>query len=71
MTEELAKKRFLTMQLMRLVALTFVMLGIANIGGKLLPELSPYLGYCLLIFGTVDFFLIPVLLKRMWQKQDR
>jgi hypothetical protein len=70
MNEDLAKRRFLTMQLLRLFALGLVMLGIANIGGKLLPDLSPYLGYGLLIFGAVDFFLVPILLKRAWQNKD-
>jgi hypothetical protein len=71
MTEEKAKQRFIILQLMRLVALGLVMLGIANIGGKLLPDLSPTLGYGLLIFGAVDFFAVPMMLKRVWQKQDQ
>jgi hypothetical protein len=71
MNEDLAKQRFLVMQLTRLAGLALVMMGIANVGGKLLPDLSPYLGYGLLIFGAVDFFLFPIMLKRVWQKQDQ
>jgi hypothetical protein len=71
MNEDLAKQRFLVMQLTRLAGLALVMMGIANVGGKLLPDLSPYLGYGLLIFGAVDFFLVPIMLKRVWQKQDQ
>jgi hypothetical protein len=71
MNEDLAKRRFLTMQLLRLFALGLVMLGIANIGGKLLPDFSPYLGYGLLVFGAVDFFLVPIVLKRAWQNKDQ
>jgi hypothetical protein len=33
--------------------------------------LSPYLGFALLVFGAVDFFLLPMLLKRIWQKTDQ
>jgi hypothetical protein len=71
MTEDLAKRRFLTLQVLRLVALALVMLGAGNIKGKLLPGLSPYLGFALLVFGAVDFFLLPMLLKRIWQKTDQ
>jgi hypothetical protein len=71
MNEDRAKQRFLVMQLTRLAGLATVMLGIANVGGKLLPGLSPYLGYGLLIIGAVDFFLVPIMLKRAWQKQDQ
>jgi hypothetical protein len=71
MNEDLAKKRFLVMQLTRLAGLALVMLGIANVGGKLLPDLSPYLGYGLLIVGATDFFFVPLMLKRAWQKQDQ
>jgi hypothetical protein len=71
MTEEQAKQRFLVLQAMRLVALLQVMLGAANIGGKLLPALTPYLGYALLTFGAAEFFLLPMVLKRIWAKTDQ
>jgi hypothetical protein len=71
MSEDQAKQRFMLLQLTRLVALGLVMAGIANIGGKFLPDLAPVMGYALLIFGAVDFFALPMLLKRVWQKQDQ
>ncbi len=68
--EQLAKQRFFTMAAMRFGAVIFVGLGIANIGGKFVPEVSPILGYAFLVIGTIHFFLMPVTLKRIWQKQD-
>jgi hypothetical protein len=70
MTEELAKKRFMILNLVRFSALAFIFAGAANIGGKLLPELTPTLGYILLVIGAIDFFLAPVLLKRMWRTPE-
>jgi hypothetical protein len=70
MTEELAKKRFMILNLVRFSALAFIFCGAANIGRKLLPELTPTLGYVLLVIGAIDFFLAPVLLKRMWRTPE-
>ncbi|MEK6637414.1 MAG: hypothetical protein AABY88_04945 [Pseudomonadota bacterium] len=70
MNEELAKKRFMILNLVRFSALAFIFAGAANIGGKLLPELMPTLGYVLLVIGAVDFFLAPVLLKRLWRTPE-
>ena len=70
MNEELAKKRFMILNLVRFSALAFIFAGAANIGGKLLPELTPTLGYILLVIGAVDFFMAPVLLKRMWRTPE-
>ncbi len=70
MTEDEAKKRFILLNVVRMsgVALTFA--GAANIGGKLLPELTPLLGYALLVIGAVDFFLAPAILKKLWRTPD-
>lgn len=70
MNEELARKRFMILNLVRFSALAFIFAGAANIGGKLLPELMPVLGYVLLVIGAVDFFLAPVLLKRLWRTPE-
>ncbi len=71
MTEEQAKSRFMLLNLTRLGGLAFVMAGAANVSGKLLPDLAPYLGYACLITGAVDFFAAPILLKRLWRDQDQ
>lgn len=70
MTEEQAKQRFMILNLVRLVALMIVVAGVANLGGALLPDLSPMLGYVLLIAGALDFFLVPVILKNAWRRQE-
>jgi hypothetical protein len=70
MTEEQAKRRFMMLNLVRLVALGFVMAGAANVSGKLLPDLAPMLGYVLLVVGALDFFLAPKILKDYWAKTD-
>jgi hypothetical protein len=71
MNEDAAKKRFMILNLVRFSALAFIFAGAANIGGKLLPDLTPTLGYVLLVIGAIDFFLAPVLLKRMWRTPDQ
>lgn len=68
--EETARRRFMVLNLVRFMAIALVFAGAANIGGKLLPSLSPTLGYVLLIFGALDFFLAPALLKRGWRSPD-
>ena len=71
MNEEVAKRRFMIINLVRFSALAFIFAGAANVAGKLLPELTPTLGYVLLVIGAVDFFLAPVLLKRMWRTPEQ
>ncbi len=68
--EELAKKRFLALNMVRLAAIGIVMAGIANISGKLLPDMTPWLGYFLLTIGAVDYFIVPTFLKRRWRTPD-
>ncbi len=71
MSEEQAKQRFMILNLVRFSALAFIFAGAANVGGKLLPDLAPTLGYVLLVIGAIDFFLAPVMLKRMWRTPDQ
>jgi hypothetical protein len=71
MTEEQAKQRFMLLNLVRFSAIALVFAGIANIGGKLLPSLMPGLGLVLVVAGVVDFFVAPMLLKKMWQKNGQ
>jgi hypothetical protein len=68
--EALAKKRFFLLSAMRFTSLIFVALGAANVGGRLFPEASPFLGYGFLIVAMLDFFMVPVILKKAWAKQD-
>ncbi len=68
--EKLAFKRFQMLNLSRLFALALIMVGAANISGKLLPELAPIMGYIFLVVGAADFFVMPVILKKYWAQQD-
>jgi hypothetical protein len=65
--EELAKKRFMLLNVMRLTGVALAMGGLANLAGKFMPEVAPYFGAFLLITGAVDFFVGPALLKRGWR----
>lgn len=67
--EKLARKRFNTLNWVRFLGVGFVFAGIANITGKWLPDLSPWLGYILLINGAADVLLIPALMKKNWARK--
>jgi hypothetical protein len=69
MNEAEAKQKFMLLNLVRLIAIGFVMAGAANVAGKLLPEYAPGLGAVLLVIGMADFFFAPMLLKRYWRKR--
>lgn len=69
--EAKARSRFLILNLIRFSALLFIFAGAANVAGKLLPDLTPGLGYALLVIGAVDFFAAPILLKRIWRTPDQ
>lgn len=71
MTEEQAKQRFILLNLVRFFAVGVVIAGVSNIAGKIWPAYAPTLGYVLLVFGAVDFFLAPALLKKMWRGESR
>jgi hypothetical protein len=68
--EKLARKRFMLLSVTRFASVAFVMLGIANLGGQLFPLVMPYLGYALLVIGVLEFFMIPIMLKKIWARQD-
>jgi hypothetical protein len=69
-TEALAKKRFMIMSLVRLMGIPFVVGGLMNMTGKLLPEFSPWLGVVLLLIGILDIMVIPPILARKWKSPD-
>jgi hypothetical protein len=70
-TEEQAKQRFIVLSALRFVGFSMVLIGVLNIAGKFMPALGPALGYAFLFAGVVDFFAVPMILKRVWQKQDQ
>lgn len=61
----LEKKRFLAIQLMRLMGAALVILGVLIAGGKI--DLPVLVGYVLVLAGLVDLFVMPLVLARRWR----
>lgn len=68
--ERIARGRFMIINLVRLMASGIAFAGAANIGGHLLPEYAPLLGQSLMAIAAIDFFLAPIVLKRMWRTKE-
>lgn len=68
--EALWRKRFQIMALSRFLALPLVVLGAMNQNKRFLPDYSPWLGMGMMLIGVFVFFLLPVLLKRRWIKDE-
>ena len=67
--EEQAKARFFLMNMIRLLGAIMVILGMLVTGGTLAwPKV---VGYALLVFGLIDFFVVPLVLARKWRSPDR
>ena len=66
--EKLARRRFNTLNMVRFFGVATALLGAANIGGKLLPDFAPWLGFILIVNGAVDVLLLPALLKKKWAR---
>lgn len=63
--DALAKRRFMAIQLMRLMGAGLVILGILISGGKI--DLPPLAGYVIIVAGLVDVFVMPAVLARRWR----
>lgn len=67
--EEIARKRYFGLQMMRVLALGLVLAGFAITRG-VLP--APFwLGAGMAVIGVVAFFFAPPLLAKRWKAQDR
>lgn len=66
--EELARKRFMTLQLVRLSGVAIAMLGAVIISGRLID--LPELGYAMLVIGALEFFLLPNMIAKNWRSTD-
>lgn len=64
--EELARKRFTTIQYVRWAGVGMAVVGAMIVGGKL--DWNPWLGAFLLINGAFDVLILPALLARRWRK---
>ncbi|ODS96366.1 MAG: hypothetical protein ABS49_10480 [Erythrobacter sp. SCN 62-14] len=63
------RQRFVIMNVARLVGLAMVLLGITITQGVF--DLPFVLGAALAVIGLVDFFVLPVVLARAWNRQGR
>lgn len=68
--EEQARTRVGILNLVRFSGVALVFAGIANIAGKLLPDMAPVLGYALFFTGIFEFYTLPVLLRRRWRTPE-
>ncbi|MFZ1741609.1 MAG: hypothetical protein WAT93_02080 [Pontixanthobacter sp.] len=66
--EALARKRFYTLSIIRLIGAISVMLGMMAAGG--LSGWPIWIGYVLLIIGFGDFYIIPRMLAKRWRTPD-
>jgi type IV secretory pathway VirB2 component (pilin) len=70
MTEEEAKRRFIMLNVVRLLAVVLVMLGAYIFQKQVFGDDSALIGGIFMVFGAADFFLAPMVLKKLWQKQQ-
>ncbi len=63
--EDLAKKRFFTLQALRLAGTAMALAGLLVVARKL--DWHIYLGYFLLLNGAFDALLLPPLLAKRWR----
>ncbi len=67
-TEAVAKRRFFTIQAVRLAGAIMVLLGMLVLNGKLAwPQL---LGYFLVLNGLFDALFLPTILAKRWRTPE-
>ena len=70
--DELWRSRFMVLTLARLGGLAIFMLGVAIMYTDLLRDGGwPQVGAILAIIGALDALLVPRVLRKGWEKQDR
>jgi len=67
MSDDLAKTRFLRIQIMRLSGVALAVVGALTIAGKI--DLPIEAGYALLFIGVLDALFMPTLLARRWKSK--
>lgn len=66
--EALAKRRYFTIQAVRVAGVVMVLLGLLVLNGKLAwPQL---LGYFLVLNGLFDALFVPTLMARRWKTPE-
>lgn len=70
--DELWRSRFMVLTLARLAGVAMFMLGVAIMYTDLLRDGGwPQVGAILAIVGALDALLVPRVLRKGWDKQDR
>ncbi|QDP19814.1 hypothetical protein [Sphingomonas xanthus] len=70
--EALWRKRFQLFSAVRLIGLLTVLLGVAIALTDLLrPGGWPLIGGVLIAVGFIDALIVPSLLRKMWEREDR
>lgn len=67
--DEIAKRRFMAINLIRISGVVFVMAGLAIVQGAI--DWPKEAGYALTIVGLFDVFVMPQVLSRKWRSNDR
>ena len=65
MSEDLAKRRLLTLNLVRLSGLGIAMFGMLVMFGKF--DLPAWSGYLIFVVGMIEMLIAPPLLARGWK----
>lgn len=67
--EARARARFIAINAIRIGGVAMILFGIAVV--QRMVSLPEWIGFALLVFGVVETFLIPALLARVWNTNDR
>lgn len=65
MTEDIAKGRFIALNIVRLLGVTLALLGLAIIAGKI--AVPREVGYVFFVVGLLDALIVPIILTRKWK----
>jgi hypothetical protein len=64
-SEDLARKRFLALTMIRFTGVAVALLGVAILAGKV--DLPAIAGFVLLAMGALDAMIMPLVLARRWK----
>ena len=67
--EKLARKRFMVMNIVRIIGVVSTLLGVLMVTGAIGWPERP--GYFLLAIGLFSIFVVPTILARRWSTRNR
>ncbi len=67
--DDAAKKRFFAITAIRLSGLVMILIGLVIMAGK--TNFPEWAGYILILAGTFDALIAPILLARRWKSPPR